>query len=202
MWKSNLRVAITLNVRLAQFSPVGCSRPCLCKCKRYTIQILIQELQYRGITGASIASNSVDHAHSFLHAFYEKATSPLPPSSLLKLRVFLSLCTDQSIEAIIEAQHIPSCTHEEDSVHLLTPHRTTQYSNLMSESIAQVLLELQQLEAMTTAPGRLFHAHHPLAKNLSLTPTWPSPKPFPPVLFPSPESRAQRCSSALLTRKR
>ena len=41
----------------------------------------------------------------------------------------------------------------------------------MIESIVQTLLELQQLGAMTTALGSLFHAHHPLVKNLFLTPS-------------------------------
>jgi len=37
------------------------------------------------------------------------------------------------------------------------------------ESIVQTLLELQQLGAVTTALRSLFHAHHPLVKNLFLT---------------------------------
>lgn len=57
-----------------------------------------------------------------------------------------------------------------ESVHLLAPQRTTQKSDHMSESIIQVLLELWQLRDVTTALGSLFHAHHPLVKNLFLTP--------------------------------
>lgn len=38
-----------------------------------------------------------------------------------------------------------------------------------------MFLELQQLWAMTTALGNLFQAHHPLAKNLSLTPSLTQP---------------------------
>lgn len=41
-------------------------------------------------------------------------------------------------------------------VHLLVPHRTTQNSNTMFETIAQTLLELWQLGAMIIALGSLF----------------------------------------------
>lgn len=40
----------------------------------------------------------------------------------------------------------------------------------MFEGIVQVLLELQQLEVVTTDVGNLFHTHNPLVKNFSLTP--------------------------------
>ena len=40
----------------------------------------------------------------------------------------------------------------------------------MPRSILQILLELQQLRAMSTALGRLFHAHRLLVKNPPLTP--------------------------------
>jgi len=48
----------------------------------------------------------------------------------------------------------------------------------MAESTVQILLELCQLSAVTTALGSLFHAHCPLAKNLYLIsnlnlPGWP-----------------------------
>jgi len=38
----------------------------------------------------------------------------------------------------------------------------------MSESISQMLIEFQQLDAVPTALGSLFHAHHSLVKSLSL----------------------------------
>lgn len=41
-------------------------------------------------------------------------------------------------------------------VQLLAPHRTTQISNFISESIVQMLLELCRLDAMPTALGNLF----------------------------------------------
>lgn len=37
--------------------------------------------------------------------------------------------------------------------------------------LIQMLLELQHLSTVTTALGCLFHAHHPLVKNISLSPT-------------------------------
>jgi len=43
-------------------------------------------------------------------------------------------------------------------VQLWAPQRTTQNSNPVLESIVQMLLELQQVGAMTTAPRRLFCA--------------------------------------------
>jgi len=71
----------------------------------------------------------------------------------------------------------------------------------MPESIVQTLLELQQLETMTTALGSLFHAHCSVVKNLFLMPIvtlpWHSSMLFPRVLSLSTESRAQCCPSAL-----
>lgn len=40
----------------------------------------------------------------------------------------------------------------------------------MCQDVVQTLLELHQLGTMITVLGRLFHAHHPLMKNLFLTP--------------------------------
>lgn len=54
---------------------------------------------------------------------------------------------------------------------IVAPQRTTQSSNPTSDSIVLTLLELQQLRAMPAALKSLFHAHHPLMKNLSLTPS-------------------------------
>ena len=58
------------------------------------------------------------------------------------------------------------------------------------------LPELWQLEAVPTALGSPFHAHHPLVHNLSLIPTRPSPD-----AAPCHSSRPCRChreqSSAL-----
>jgi len=76
----------------------------------------------------------------------------------------------------------------------------------MSESTVPVLLELQQLGAVITALGSLFHAHHPLMQNLSLTPnlTFPghSSKLFPQLrslsqiaeLSTAPSLPARSCS--------
>ena len=46
--------------------------------------------------------------------------------------------------------------------------------NLLSQSVVQMFLELQHLRAVTTALASLFHAHHLLVQNLSLTPICPS----------------------------
>ena len=56
------------------------------------------------------------------------------------------------------ANHYPELegNHKDDEVQLLVPHTPIQNSNLMSESVVQKLLRLQQLEAMTTALGILF----------------------------------------------
>lgn len=54
---------------------------------------------------------------------------------------------------------------------IVAPQRTTQSSNPTSDSIVLTLLELQQLRAMPAALKSLFHAHHPLMKNFSLTPS-------------------------------
>jgi len=40
----------------------------------------------------------------------------------------------------------------------------------MSESTVQMFLELQQLRAVPTVVGSLFHSHHPLVQNLLLIP--------------------------------
>jgi len=53
----------------------------------------------------------------------------------------------------------------------------------MSKSIVQILFELQQLGAMTTALMYLFHAHCPLLKNLSLPPTLPLPAQLHAILL-------------------
>jgi len=62
-------------------------------------------------------------------------------------------------------------THNHHQVQLMAPHRTTQKSNPMTKSIVQTPLELQCHRAMATALSSLFHVHHPLVQNLSLTPT-------------------------------
>ena len=49
-------------------------------------------------------------------------------------------------------------THEDHQVQLLVPHSTNQNSEPVSESTVQMLLELWQLGAMSTALGSLFHA--------------------------------------------
>ena len=41
----------------------------------------------------------------------------------------------------------------------------------MSENSVQTLLQLRALGALTIALGSLFHAHHPLVKNLFLAAT-------------------------------
>ena len=66
-------------------------------------------------------------------------------------------------------------THKDHQVQLLAPHRTTQKSDHMSESIVWMVFELRQLCAMTTALGSPFPAHHPQVKNLFLTPNLPLP---------------------------
>ena len=70
----------------------------------------------------------------------------------------------------------------------------------MSESGVQTLLELQQLEAIPTALGSLFRAHHPLVQTLSLSP-FPAPPltqlhAVPSGAVAATENRAQRCPSA------
>ena len=64
-------------------------------------------------------------------------------------------------------------THKDHQVQLLPLHRTT--LNCMSESSVPVLLELQQLGAVPTALGILFHAHYPLVETLSLNSHLPLP---------------------------
>jgi len=44
----------------------------------------------------------------------------------------------------------------------------TRNPNPMSQSTVQMLFELQQLEAMATAMGSLFHTQHTLVKNFSV----------------------------------
>lgn len=65
--------------------------------------------------------------------------------------------------------------HKVHRFQIFSPCRIMENSNSMSESIAQALLEQQQLGAVPIALGSLFHAHHPLVQNLSLTSTCPSP---------------------------
>ena len=63
-----------------------------------------------------------------------------------------------------------------------------------------MLLKIRQLGAVRITLRNLFHAHSPLVQDLFLTPNLTHPcyssMPFPQVLLLSPESRAQRCSSA------
>lgn len=66
-------------------------------------------------------------------------------------------------------------THTDNGAQSLAPDSTTQNSNSEFESSVQTVLELWQLKAVPTALDSLFHAHHNLGQNLSLTPTWPSP---------------------------
>ena len=47
-------------------------------------------------------------------------------------------------------------THKDHGVQLLSPQRTTQKSDHMTETTVQTLLELRQTRAMTTALGSLF----------------------------------------------
>ena len=51
----------------------------------------------------------------------------------------------------------------------IAPHK--QNSHPTSESTVQMLLELRQLGAVSTAQGSLFHAHCLLLQTLSLTPS-------------------------------
>ena len=64
------------------------------------------------------------------------------------------------------------------------------------ERCVQSLLELWQLRAVPTALGSLFHAHHALVQNLSLTPNLTLPWQLPAIPLGAvavTESRAQRC---------
>jgi len=62
-------------------------------------------------------------------------------------------------------------TYKDHQVQLPVPHRTPQNLNPMSESIVQMLLELQQLVVMTTALGSLFHCPtSPMVRKLLLIP--------------------------------
>jgi len=72
-----------------------------------------------------------------------------------------------------------------EQVQLPAPHGTTQNSNPMFESSAQMPFELQQVGAVPTALGSPFHAHRPLVQPHSQTPSCPSPDssmPFPRAL--------------------
>jgi len=60
-------------------------------------------------------------------------------------------------------------------------------SNPTSESTVQILLELQQLRAVPTALGSLFHAHSSLIQNPQLPLPWHSS-----MLFPQALSLSQR----------
>jgi len=53
----------------------------------------------------------------------------------------------------------------------ITEASTQHHPNPMAESNVPTLPELQQLEAVPTALGTLFHAHHPMGQSLPLTPT-------------------------------
>ena len=100
-----------------------------------------------------------------------------------------------SFSVYMESQSIPSEKRppKDHQVQVIALHRTTQNSDHISESIVQMLLELQRPGAVTTALGSQFYAHHPLVRNLLLTPKltlpWHSSMPFPQVLSLSPERR-------------
>ena len=71
---------------------------------------------------------------------------------------------------VAEYSELKECTRVIESnpwLHAAPP----QNPNPMSESTVQILLELQQLRAVPTALGSLFHAHHALVQNLSLAPS-------------------------------
>jgi len=68
---------------------------------------------------------------------------------------------------IVESPELEG-THNSHHVQLLAPHGTIQKSTPVSESIVQILLELQLLGAVTAARSSPFHAHQPLIKNLFL----------------------------------
>lgn len=88
-------------------------------------------------------------------------------------------------------------TNKGHGVQLLVPHRITQKSDPLSESVVQMLLQLQQLGTMTLES--LFHTYHPLVKNLFLisylTLPWNSFIPFPWVHVEG--LRQNRCKLAL-----
>lgn len=97
----------------------------------------------------------------------------------------------QSFHKIVEYLELEgSC--KRNQVQTLFPHSANQNSNLVSESVVQMLLDLQQLRAVPTFPGSLLHAQHLLMQNLPLTPSLTVPQsstvPFLPVLS-SPESK-------------
>ena len=73
----------------------------------------------------------------------------------------------------------------------LAPQRTIQNSNPTSESSLQMLTELMQLGAMTTALRSMFYDHHPLVKKLFLN---TQPDPFLMQLHAPPYT----CSNCLL----
>ena len=67
-------------------------------------------------------------------------------------------------------------THKDHGVQLLAPHRTTPKSDIC-QSVVQMLLELCQLGAMTTALGCLFQGLTTFWwRTFSSYPTWPSPE--------------------------
>lgn len=107
-------------------------------------------------------------------------TGPLPSFSGLHLRDLLSQ-HDRTIE-----QPEFEGTHQVYRVTLPAPHSTIQNSNPVSESVVQMLLKLQQIEAVPTAPGSLFRAHRPLVQHLflmcHLNLPYCSFMPFPQVL--------------------
>ena len=89
-----------------------------------------------------------------------------------------------------EQNHLVERNQQGSLSPILAPHRITQNPNPMSESTIQMLLELQQLRAVPTALGSLFHAYRPLVQTLSLTPTCPSQ--HSSMLFPQALSLSHR----------
>jgi len=72
-----------------------------------------------------------------------------------------AIVTDLRFHRIIEYSELEG-THKDHQVQLPAPlSRPTSNPNPMSESIVQMLLELQQLEAMPIALGSLCHAQSP-----------------------------------------
>ena len=101
---------------------------------------------------------------------------PLNPSSRTLVLVILQYCHRTSLLAGYPHEYegfrgYPNLegTPKDHGVQLLAPHSTTQNSNYISESTVQMLFELQQISATTTALGSLFHIPHPLVNNLFLT---------------------------------
>ena len=68
-------------------------------------------------------------------------------------------------------------TQKGHQVQFLTPHRTTQNSNSMSESVFQTLLELQQAQCHDHCPGEpIPQPHYPLSEE-----PFPDIQPEPPI---------------------